>query len=178
LSSDSFELRIDCIIEERNNQVREVDTRLLSNEVQGVEDQFMSALSLFQEAKTKVKELQKVKEFSDWCREVKEDPNLLLSGIVDKFAKELLAYTKPFYTMVFLESIGISSQFQILNSSNYKKLQPQYENGNGKRNRSVHYNLEFQTVPIHPYIEATLLMNGIKQSSFKLVFKIETLIKV
>jgi hypothetical protein len=44
-----------------------------------------------------------MKEFVLWCKEVEENPNKLLSGILDEAIKGMITYAKPYFEIVFLK---------------------------------------------------------------------------
>lgn len=127
--------------------------------------------SIIQESREKARQLQNVKEFSDWCKEAKEDPNLVVSKISDEIIGKLIECTRPLFTNSLLDNICLESRYNFLNKNN--KLQQ-----SEAMNSYVQHKLQFLMKPIHLYVEIALLVNEIKKSAIKLVFKIETCVYI
>ena len=93
-------------------------------------------------------------------------------------------FTKPYYTKVFLVGIGFNSKFSIFDSYDKNRSLPvqlggqKLEKNENNKKSSAQFDLKFNINPIHPYIEVALLLNGVKQSAAKLVFRINSYVNI
>jgi hypothetical protein len=170
--ADILRLGIECGIEEANRtKINEFGSLHFTCNSRKIEEKFTSIWSVIQESREKARQLQNVKEFSDWCKEAKEDPNLVVSKISDEIIGKLLSCARPFFTNLLLDDICLKSQYNILNkNNNLQRVEAM--------NSYAQHKLQFLMKPIHPYVEIALLVNEIKKSAAKLVFKVETCVYI
>lgn len=103
-----------------------------------------------------------ITDIVNFCREAKEEPDNFLARIADTAFEEMLKIVMPVLSRYFIEDISVETEFRILNSSNKTAL----------------FDIDVKMRPIRPFIEAALLVNGVKTEAAKFLFEINTLAQI
>ncbi len=99
----------------------------------------------------------------NFCREAKEEPDNFLSRISDTAFAEMLKAVGPFLGNFFIEEISVGTELRIIEQAS---------------NKQALFDVDIQMKPIRPFIEAALLINGVKTEAAKFVFEINSLVQI
>lgn len=99
----------------------------------------------------------------NFCREAKEEPDNFLSRIADTAFAEMLKAVGPFLGNFFIEEISVGTELRIIDRAS---------------NKQALFDVDIQMRPIRPFIEAALLINGVKTEAAKFVFEINSLVQI
>jgi hypothetical protein len=160
-------LAINCGLENIIEEAKEIENLQSINEIKRIEKEFRTVLGAILEGREKLKKLQKAKDFVEWCREAKEDPNTIISKISNDIIGNFIGCIEPYFASLFLKSISIESQTVIINNDKDTKDQT-------NQNRYVNFNAKFNLKPLEPFIKLTLLIDEVPTSSVRLIFSIDT----
>ncbi len=159
-------LAINCDLE-NITEAKEIENLQSINEIKRIEKEFRTVLGAILEGREKLKKLQKAKDFVEWCREAKEDPNTIISKISNDIIGNFIGCIEPYFASLFLKSISIESQTVIINKD-------KETNDQSIQNRYVNFNAKFNLKPLEPFIKLTLLIDEVPTSSVRLIFSIDT----
>lgn len=98
----------------------------------------------------------------NFCREAKEEPDNFLSRIADTAFAEMLKVVGPFLGNFFIEEINVGTELRVVDQANKQAL----------------FDMDVQMRPIRPFIEAALLVNGVKTEAARFVFEINSLVQI
>jgi hypothetical protein len=98
----------------------------------------------------------------NFCREAKEEPDNFLSRISDTAFAEMLKAVGPFLGNFFIEEVNVGTELRILDTANKQAL----------------FDVDVQMRPIRPFIEAALLVNGVKSEAARFLFEINSLVQI
>jgi len=132
-------------------------------ELTELEQKFSQAINKILENRSRIKEeIQKDIEFIKWCHEAKEDPNKILSKISEDVIGKFLGSIEPYFQGLMLKQIGVESDISITEG----------------RPKRIRKNITFSLNPIEAYIALVVYNNGIRVSSTKFIFAINSYVKV
>jgi hypothetical protein len=160
-------LAINCGLENIIAEAKEIEYLQSINEIKRIEEELRTVLGAILEGREKLKKLQKANDFVDWCREAKEDPNMIISKISNDIIGNFIGCIEPYFASLLLKSISIESQTKIINNDKEAKDQT-------NQNHYVNFNAKFNLKPLEPFIKLTLLIDEVPASSVRLIFLIDT----
>jgi hypothetical protein len=158
------ELRIECGLE--NSEVIKRGSNkghnMTTGELTEVEQEFGQAINKILENRRKIKNIEKDIDFIKWFKEAKEDPNKILSKISEEVISKFLTSIQPYFQNLMLKQISVESDISVTEDSP----------------KRIKKNITFSLTPIQAYIELVVYNNGVRVSSTKFIFVINSYVKI
>ncbi|MGA7368470.1 MAG: hypothetical protein WBX01_05025 [Nitrososphaeraceae archaeon] len=127
-----------------------------------LEQKISEGINKILESRKKLKSIQKDVEFIKWCGEAKEYPNKILSKISQDVITKFLSSIEPYFQNMMLSQISIESDISVTED----------------KPKEIKKNITFSLIPIHAYIELVVYHNGVRISSTKFIFALNTYVKI
>lgn len=164
VESPITEVRIECGLEDPEMVKREITKfhKPITGEVTELEQKLNEGVSKILENRKKLKFVQKDVEFIKWCKEAKENPNKLLSKISQDVIGKFLSSIEPHLQNLVLSKISVESNISVTED----------------RPKEVKKNITFSLIPIQAYVELVVYTNGLRVSSTKFVFTMNSYVKI
>jgi hypothetical protein len=159
-----IELRIECGLENFDVIERETSNKenMIIGELTEIEQKFSQAINRILENREKLKNIQKQVEFIEWCQEAKEDPDKILSKISNDVIGKFLGSIEPYFQNLMLSKISVESDISVTKDSP----------------KRIKKNITFSLKPIRAYIALVVYSNGVRVSSTKFIFAINSYVKI
>jgi hypothetical protein len=164
IDSPIIEVRIECGLENPEMIRRESSKNgnMITGEITELEQKLNEGVNKILDSRKKLKIVQKDAEFIKWCKEAKENPNKLLSKISQDVIGKFLSSIEPHLQNLMLSKISVESDISITED----------------RPKEIKKNITFSLVPIQAYIEFVVYSNGLRVSSTKFVFTVNSYVKI
>jgi hypothetical protein len=140
----------------------ELNRNAIGQGIVRVEQTFSKAMDDILQNRKAIKNVQKDIDFVKWCREAKENPNKILSKISDDILNKLLSSMSTYFGNLIVREINVDTDVSVTKD----------------KRKKIRKNVQFNLVPIEPYIEFVLYINSQRISSAKFIFTIETNVEV
>jgi len=163
-----IELRIECGLENSNDSeaFRRESSKgdnTVTGELAEMERKFSQAIDKILENRNKIKDVQTDIEFVKWCKEAGENPNKILSKISDEVIGRFLISIQPYFqNLILSQIIAIESDISVTKD----------------RPKRIRTNVTFSLNTIQAYIELVVYNNGVRVSSTKFIFAINSYVKI
>ena len=133
-----------------------------AQEIIKLEQGFSKAVDDILKNRRVIKNVQKDIDFVKWCKEAKENPGKIISKVSDDVINKFLSGVSPYFRDLILTEINVESDISITRD----------------RHKKIRKSMQFNLVPIEPYIEFVLYINTQRVSSTKFIFTVETRLEV
>jgi hypothetical protein len=163
-NSTTMFIQFECgLLNDKSEYGNVINTRLIGD-IHETQQKFANVLDIILEKRKKITKIKEIKEFYEWCKKAREDPDKLLSKISTDTVNKFLECTRPYFTNALLKGISIETELNIT---------PQQ--GRTRRSRST---VNFKLQPLEAYIEIALYFDNVKTTSTLLIFLFDTSVKV
>jgi hypothetical protein len=132
------------------------------SEINRLEQAFSNAVDDILKNRKAIKKVQDDLEFIKWCKEAKENPKKVLSKISDDITNKFLSSISPYFGNLIVSEISVESDVSATRD----------------KHKRIKESVQFNLVPIEPYIEFVLYVNTQRMSSAKFIFTIVTNVEV
>lgn len=153
---------VECGLENPELPKNEIRKGIGTQDIIKLEQGFSKAVDDILKNRKVIKNVQKDIHFIKWCKEAKENPNKILSKLSDDIINKFLSSTSPYFGNLILSELRVESDVSVTRD----------------RHKSIKKSLQFNLIPIEPYIEFVLYINTQRVSSAKFIFTIETNVEV
>jgi len=159
-----FYVAIECGVENPELTKKQTlsDSRLEIQDIAKLEQGFSKAVDDILKNRKVIKKVQKDFDFIKWCKETKENPNKILSKVSDDIVNKFLSSMSPYFSNLILSELSVESDISATRD----------------RHKKIRKSIQFNLVPIEPYIEFVLYVNTQRMSSAKFIFTIKTNVEV
>lgn len=128
-----------------------------------IQEGFMATLGQsIAPVKEAISQAKQITDIVNFCREAKEEPDNFLARIADTAFEEMLKIAMPVLSRYFVEDISVETEFRVINNSDKTAL----------------FDIDVKMRPIKPFVEAALVVNGVKTEAAKFLFEINTLAQI